>query len=147
MTSPLLRLATLLAGLSAAGCAAPCLFDVTGDVSVTSTPDANRGYAVAIDVVGAQGATLVDRLGGLDAGAWFAQRDQLLRDNPTTLTVSGWEIAPGQEIGPDPLRFACGQEALFVFASMAAPGPHRVRLDTLKDVTVTIGPETIEVTQ
>jgi type VI secretion system protein len=139
------RAAMLGAGLAASGCAAPCLFDETGSVTVTVAPGGNRDSATAVDLVAAADETLADRLAGLDAAQYFAGRAQLQRDNPTTLTVAGWEIAPGQTVGPEEVRFPCGPAAMFVFAGMRAPGAHRVRLDDLGDVRVTIGPDEMEV--
>jgi type VI secretion system protein len=139
----ILRAAMLAAAVS--GCAAPCLFDETGTVTVEVAPDGNRRSAVAVDVVAAAEPALADRLAGLDAAQYFAARPQLIRDNPATLQVSGWEVAPGQFVGPEPVRFECGPAGLFVFASLRAPGAHRVRLESLGDMTVRIGPDAMEV--
>lgn len=137
--------AILCAGLLASGCAAPCLFDETGTVTITVAPDGNRDSATAVDLVAAADDALADRLAGLDAAAYFAGRAQLQRDYPSTLTVSGWEIAPGQTLGPAEVRFPCGPAAMFVFAGMRSPGAHRVRLDGLGDLRVAIGPDEMEV--
>lgn len=147
MMTPTPAFAAVLAIASVlAGCAAPCLFDETGRVSIAAAPDANRNAAFAVDLVAANDAALADRLAGLDAAAWFTQRAQLQRDNPATLTVEGWELAPGQSVGPQEVRFPCGPDALFVFASLRAPGAHRVRLDGLRQVQVDIGAEEMRVT-
>lgn len=145
MTRPLAAVAAALIGLS--GCAKPCLMEQTGSVTVTAGTDANRTSATAVDVAATTEAALADRLAGLDAGTYFATREQLLRDHPTTLSVTGWEVAPGQSVGPEPLRFACRTDAVFVFASIHAPGAHRVRLDSLKGLRVDIGGEAFEVTR
>jgi type VI secretion system protein len=139
--------AALAAGLALSGCAAPCLFDEAGSVTVTAALDANRSSATAVDVVAAGDPALADRLAGLEAGAWFAQRAQFERDFPDTLSVRGWEIAPGQSIGPERVAFPCGPAGLFVFASLRAPGPHRARISSLDEVTVTIARETVEIAQ
>jgi hypothetical protein len=145
VTRPLAVVAAALIGLS--GCARPCLLDQTGSVTVTAAADANRTSATAVDVVATTEAALADRLAGLDAGSYFATREQLLRDHPATLSVAGWEVAPGQSVGPEPLRFACRTDAVFVFASIGAPGAHRVRLDSLKGLHVEIGAEALVVSR
>ncbi len=145
MSRRLALVAVILLGLSA--CAKPCLLDRTGSMTVNAAADANRSSATAIDLAATTEAALADRLAGLDAGTYFATREQLLRDHPATLTVTGWEVAPGQTVGPEPLRFACRTEAVFLFASIRAPGAHRVRLDSLKGLRVDIGREAIEVTR
>jgi type VI secretion system protein len=142
---PLALVAVILLGLS--GCARPCLLDQTGSMTVTAAADANQTSATAVDVTATTETALADRLAGLDASTYFATREQLLRDHPATLTVTGWEVAPGQSVGPEPLRFACRTDAVFVFASIRAPGAHRVRLDSLKGLRVDIGREAIEVTR
>lgn len=130
-----------------AACARPCLLDRTGTLTLEAAADANRSSATAVDLAATTDAALADRLGGLDAGSYFASRDQLLRDHPSTLTVTGWEVAPGQSVGPEKLRFACRAEAVFLFASMGSPGAHRVRLESLKGLRVGIGAEAIEVSR
>jgi type VI secretion system protein len=142
---PLALVAVILLGFS--GCARPCLLDQTGSMTVTAAADANQTSATAVDVTATTETALADRLAGLDASTYFATREQLLRDHPATLTVTGWEVAPGQSVGPEPLRFACRTDAVFVFASIRAPGAHRVRLDSLKGLRVDIGREAIEVTR
>ncbi len=137
--------ALLVAALSLGACARPCLFDETGRVDVVAAADANRASATAVDIVAAKDQALAERLAGLDAGAYFAQREQLRRDNPATLEVSGWEIAPGQSIGPEDVRFQCGPAAIYVFASLRAPGAHRVRLDGLRRLTVRVEAEDLVV--
>jgi hypothetical protein len=141
----LVLLAVALLGLSA--CARPCLLDRTGTLTLAATADANRTSATAVDLATTTDPALADRLAGLGAGTYFTTREQLLRDHPGILTITGWEVAPGQSMGPEPLRFACRTEAVFVFASIRAPGEHRVRLDRLKGLRVGIGPEAIEVSQ
>lgn len=130
------RPALMAAALALGACARPCLFDETGRVCVEAAPDANRPSATAVDVLAAQDGALADRLAGLIAGAWFAQREQLRRDYPATLGVAGWEIAPGQSIGSEAVRFRCGPAGIFVFASLRAPGAHRVRLRDLDRMPV-----------
>ncbi len=135
----------LLAVALASGCSLYCGVDGGGRVSVTADADANRGSATAIDLVAAEDEALVDKLAGIDAAAWFAGRSQLRRDNPDSLSVTGWEIAPGQTIEPEKVSFPCGTEGVFLFASLLAPGSHRVRLPGLDDLTVTVHADTVEV--
>lgn len=145
MRRRLAQVAAILLALS--GCARPCLMDRTGTMSVAAAADANQNSATAVDVAATTDTTLADRLAGLDASSYFATREQLMRDHPATLTITGWEVAPGQSVGPEPLRFACRTEAVFVFASIGTPGAHRVRLESLKGLRVEIGREAIEVTR
>ena len=139
-----LAVAALLA-LSA--CARPCLLDQTGTLTLTAAADANRHSATAVDLAATSDTNLADRLAGLDAGTFFATREQLRRDHPQSLAITGWEVAPGQSVGPEKLRFACRTEAVFVYASMGSPGAHRVRLESLKNLHIGIGAEAIEVSR
>lgn len=135
----------LVLGLLLAGCAAPCVLDERGRIEVVAAPDANRGSAVAVDLVAANDRALADQLAGLDATQWFVRRAQLERDNPGTLTVTGWELAPGQRVGPEEVRFPCGPRGIFAFASLRAPGEHRVRLRRLSRLTIEVGPDAMVV--
>ncbi len=135
----------LLVVASASGCSVYCGVDGSGRVSVTADTEANRGSATAIDLVAVEDEALVDKLAGIDAAAWFAGRGQFERDNPDSLSVTGWEIAPGQSIEPQKVSFPCGTEGLFLFASLSAPGSHRVRLPALDDLAVTVHAESVEV--
>lgn len=137
----------LAAAVALSGCATICGVDAKGTVAIVAAPDANAFSATAVDVVTARDAQVAARLAELEAGAWFAQRAQLRRDNPTQLDVVGWEIAPGQSIGPERVSFACGAEAIYVFASYTTPGPHRAQLPDLDGVVITLGAAGFEVTQ
>ncbi|SDZ90434.1 hypothetical protein [Rubrimonas cliftonensis] len=134
------------AGLLSA-CATVCGVDASGAVEIVAAPDANGASATAVDVVVARDERAADALAALPASTYFSTRDQILRDNPDGVDVTGWEIAPGQSVGPDSVSFPCGVEAVFVFASYAGPGAHRAQLPDLDGVRVTLGPRDFDVAQ
>lgn len=144
----LLRLArgVAAAGL-VSGCATICGVDASGTFEIVADVDANGGSATAVDVVVARDEQIAVTLAALPAATYFATRDQILRDNPKGMDVTGWEIAPGQSIGPESIGFPCGAEAVFVFVSYSAPGAHRAQLPDLNGVRVTLAARDFQVTQ
>lgn len=141
----------VLSGLSLyfalSGCAAICGLDVRGSVEIIADPSANDRSAIAVDVVAVRGEALAERLATLSASHYFLAREQIERDASGRIGVSGWEIAPGQTVGPQSVSFECGVDAVFVFASYRTPGVHRMRLTDLDDVRIVLGPEGFEVNQ
>lgn len=134
------------AGLVSA-CSTVCGIDARGTVAIVADADANGVSATAVDVVVARDERAAATLAGLSASAYFATRDQILRDNPKGVDVTGWEIAPGQSVGPDSVSFPCGVDAVFVYASYAAPGQHRAQLPDLNGVRVSLGASDFSVAQ
>lgn len=136
----------VLAAALASGCATVCGVDASGTVAIFADADANGASATAVDVVVARDEKVADMLAAQPASSWFATRDQIMRDNPG-MDVTGWEIAPGQSVGPDRISFPCGVEAVFVYASYASQGAHRAQLNDLNGVKVTLGARDFQVTQ
>ncbi len=144
----LFRLAAAAAGAGMlSACATVCGVDASGVVQIVADPDANGASATAVDVVVARDERAAETLATLPASTYFATRDQILRDNPEGVDVTGWEIAPGQSVGPDSVSFPCGVEAVFVFASYAGPGAHRAQLPDLNGVSLTLGARDFVVAQ
>jgi type VI secretion system protein len=145
------RLLRPIRGIAAAGlvsaCSTVCGIDARGTVEIVAAADANGASATAVDVVVARDETVAATLAGLSASTYFATRDQILRDNPKAMDVTGWEIAPGQSVGPDSVGFPCGVDAIFVYASYAAPGQHRAQLPDLNGVKVSLGASDFSVAQ
>lgn len=116
---------------------------VLDTVSVTVAPTANDTTPVAIDLLAVRDKALVEKLGALTAADWFGQREQTLRDHPTTLGVTSWELVPGQT-----LRTELPQQepawAILVFANYANPGPHRLRVPDTRTLTLTAGDKDVE---
>ncbi len=118
----------------------------TRALDLTITPDANQDNAIAVDLVLVFDIALVDQVGGIDAATWFMTRDQILLANPTGFEVQSFELIPGQPRVPVEVGDR-GEDAVgaFLFASYMSPGPHRARIDTLRDVVVELGRETFTV--
>ncbi|MBP2290302.1 hypothetical protein [Azospirillum rugosum] len=142
-TSPRLRIAaTLSLALLATACAdkPSARLDT---VSVTVAPAANDTTPVAIDMVAVRDKALVEKLAALTAADWFGQREQTLRDHPTTVGVTSWELVPGQKLHTE----LPNQEpawAILVFANYATPGPHRLRVPDTRTLTLTAGDKDVE---
>lgn len=137
----------LALGFACSGCAAICGLDARGSVEIVADPFANDRSAIAVDVVAVRGEAMAAKLAELSAGQYFVAREQIRRDSSGRIAISGWEIAPGQSVGPESVSFECGVDAVFVFASYRTPGVHRMRLPDLDDVRILLGPVGFEVTQ
>ncbi len=140
-------LSGLSLGFALSGCAAICGIDARGSVEIIADPAANDRSAIAVDVVAVRGEALAEKLAELSASQYFLAREQIERDASGRIGVSGWEIAPGQTVGPESVSFECGVDAVFVFASYRTPGVHRMRLPDLDDVRIVLGPQGFEVNQ
>lgn len=107
---------------------------------------ANRDFPVAVDLVHVLDVAAIERIGALSATEWFQQRAQVVRDYPTGLVVTSYELVPGQvvpmvELG-DPEDDA---HASFVFAGYFTPGVHRARIDRIEHARVELGRESFTV--
>lgn len=132
----------LALALLAAGCAEKPRAALDS-VSFTVAPAANDTTPVAIDLVSVRDKALVDKLGALTAAEWFGQREQSMRDHPTTLGVTSWELVPGQTLKAD-LPPGEPAWAILVFANYATPGPHRLRVPDTRTLTLTAGDKDVE---
>ena len=112
-------------------------------VSVTVAPTANDTTPIAIDLIAVRDKALVDKLGALTAAEWFAQREQALRDHPTALGLTSWELVPGQTMRVERPQ-AEPAWAILVFANYASPGPHRLRVPDTRTLTLTAGEKDVE---
>ncbi|KTT26719.1 hypothetical protein SB14R_02680 [Pseudomonas oryzihabitans] len=105
------------------------------DVTIEVERNANGNSPVSVDFVATPDATLAQSLKGLTASQWFAQREQLQRDNPGRLDVWSLEVVPEQfAVFRDiPLRGVKAQD-VFVYANYSAPGAHRLLVTTEKSI-------------
>ncbi len=107
----------------------------TRTINVQVSPKANHDAAVALDIVYVFNKQLLTQLQALGAKDWFRQRDEIRALYPTEVTVSSYELVPGQR-GPvehvsDKNTDAIG---VFAFANYLDEGAHRARLDRFEHV-------------
>lgn len=111
-------------------------------VEVDVVPGANRNTAVAMDFVIVYESALLDNILKLSASSYFAQKEQLMRDNPQNLQIMGWEVVPGQVVPPRDVTFAQPIPLGGVFfANYLSPGDHRIRIGPQTVVKVVLGAE------
>lgn len=125
----------VLAGCGVVGGNQP-VFQLT-EVVLEATPDANRDFATAVDLVIVYDPAAAQRLQSVPASDWFAQRAQIERDFPDGIAITRWEVVPSTVIGPWEvpdrlLENEAGDAATtaFVFADYLSPGEHRARLES-----------------
>lgn len=106
---------------------------------------ANQDSPIPVDLVLVGHPDLVDRIIGLTAVEWFAQRSQFRRDHPAELTIYSWELVPGQTVPRQPVSRPDSLWAAVVFANYSQPGPHRLRVDTHGDPTLRLGEEDVTI--
>ncbi len=143
LIAPRLRTALALTlALATAACAdkPTAMLDT---VSFTVAPTANDTTPVAIDMVAIRDQVLVEKLSALTAAEWFGQREQMMRDYPSTLGLRSWELVPGQTMKAD-LPWQEPAWAILVFANYATPGPHRLRVPATRTLTLTAGEKDVE---
>lgn len=112
-------------------------------IELTVSQRANRDAPIAVDMVMVRKEELVDTILGLTAADWFAQRSQFRRDYPRDVEVISWEVVPGQTLIRRPIDGGKDLWAAVVFANYLDPGPHRLRVDGVEDVTIRLGEETL----
>ena len=101
---------------------------------------ANEDNAIAVDLVMVFDTALVAQIAELTAATWFKTRDQVRLANPTGFEVRSFEVIPGQPNTRVKISGRSGDAiAAFLFASYAAPGPHRARIDGMPAVLVRLG--------
>lgn len=138
----LLRAAVLALPLLAGACSEtpPLRLDA---VSFKVSPTANDTAPVAVDVVTVRDKKLVETLGTMNAIDWFAHREQIQRDNPTTVQVFSWELVPGQVLSQKLPKMERAW-AVLVFADYASPGAHRLRATEADVLTLLVGDKDVE---
>lgn len=112
---------------------------------MSAAANANDGSAIAVDIVSLESDSLVETVMGMSANDWFAGRDQFVADNRGRANVWSYELVPGQSIAP--VHFSRSErwdaKAIVVFAHYLNPGDHRLRVDTVSDPQVVLGPRTL----
>lgn len=107
---------------------------------------ANQDSPVRVDVVVINDKPLAQAVGKLSAADWFAQRGQLVLDNPRLLEVTSLEPVPGQALPWRRVRPRGKAFAAFVFADYAAEGDHRVRVDPYRWISIRLDGDSMAVT-
>jgi type VI secretion system protein len=109
----------------------------TRTIDVQVSPKANHNAAVAVDLVYVFNPQLLTQLQTLGAKDWFRQRDELRALYPTEVSVSSYELVPGQR-GPIEKVSSKNTDAigLFAFANYQDDGAHRARLDRFEHAQV-----------
>lgn len=137
----------LFAAVVLSGCGSVCLTTPDIEVGIVADADANRFTAIAIDIVATENDRTAARLNEMTAANYFQQRDQIIRDNPETLTVRSWELVPGQAVEPDDVNYGCDVKGIYIFASYVTPGIHRLRITPGEDITINLLADEFEVVQ
>jgi type VI secretion system protein len=116
-------------------------------VEVRATNDMNQGNPVAVDLVVVYDEALLQKLLGLSAKDWFAQREQFKQDFPDLVDIRAWEWVPGQRVPMQrvPL-WARRSKGGILFANYSLPGTHRARVDLRKPVRLTLDETTFSMT-
>ena len=102
-------------------------------VTLSIAAGANRDYPIAIDVVLVSDEALAQRLLGMSARDWFSARSGLRKTYPDVLSVDSLELAPGESLTVPGKRWSGRRvAAAVVFADYLVPGPHLVRIESLR---------------
>jgi len=102
-------------------------------VTLSIAAGANRDYPIAIDVVLVSDEALAQRLLGMSARDWFNARNGLRKTYPDVLSVDSLELAPGESLILPGKRWSGRRvAAAIVFADYLVPGPHLVRIESLR---------------
>ena len=125
--------------LQLTGCALPAFLSFKGtklnwsEVTLSAAPGANQNSPVAVDVVLVFEDDMLERLADLPANKWFGARADLRKTFPKSLSYRTWELVPGQNIQVPGEIFGSPRVAgVLIYADCAAPGAHRLRVETLK---------------
>lgn len=108
---------------------------------LAAAPHANQDSPVRVDVVVVRDPALAETVAKLTAAGWFAQRGQLVLDNPRMLEITSLEPVPGQALPWSRVQAGKKAHAAFVFADYAAEGDHRVRVDPYRWITIRLEEE------
>lgn len=136
-------LAVLVAASACSGGPAPLRMLLEFSVA----PKTNQNSPVAVSLVAIQDPKLVEKVEGMTAKQWFAQRSQLRRDFPgdEAFTEWEWEYVPDQTPPPVVIEVDGRAIAAFLFANYSAPGDHRFRIGPFKRLRIDIGVEDVTI--
>ena len=129
-----LKYAALIAIVLLAG----CRYQVkTRSFGVQAVPGANDNTPVEVEFVSVRNDELLATLLAMTSQDWFAKREQLKSDYPKELRSVSWEFVPGQRVAARDVGLRRhGAKALIIFANYSSPGPHRLRADPFKRITL-----------
>jgi type VI secretion system protein len=113
--------------------------------ALRSGAEANDDSPVAVDVVVVTDRALVEAVGKLRAGEWFARRAQLQLDHPRGLHVTSLEPVPGQRLPWRRVRWRGRAAAAFVFAGYPTPRDHRVRVDPFPWIVIQLTADSVAI--
>lgn len=123
----------------------PGLFGGNLVLRVAVAEDLNRDSPVAVDLVVVYDEKTLQTLGEMSAAAWFAGKEQFLKDpSKDKVQIYHWEWVPGQAVPEKVLPYRRGAAGGLVFADYFAPGEHRATFDPFKPFLLRLG--TSEVT-
>lgn len=115
-------------------------------IQLVADSDANGRRPVPVDVVRVGNTALAEQLAKVPSQDWFANRAQILRDNPGSAGIVSWEVVPGQRIGLRDLPPFDGRViAVFVFAGYTTPADHRFRVASEDAIVVHLLKDTFTV--
>lgn len=115
-------------------------------IQLLADSDSNGRRPVPVDVVRVNNLALADQLAKVPSQEWFANRAQILRDNPRSADIVSWEVVPGQRIGLREMPPFDGRVvAVFVFAGYTTPADHRFRVASDDAVVVHLLKDTFTV--
>ena len=117
----------------------------TRDFTIRTLPAANDNRPIAVAAVMVYDRTVLATVEKMTAAQWFANREQLRNDSPNGVDERDWELVPGSQLRLAPLPFPRKGLGLFVFANYSGPGEHRVRLDTWREPSITLGDRTLTI--
>jgi type VI secretion system protein len=137
-----LLLAGALVGCGAVGGAWEYFFgeEVRIDsIGITVLEKANNNSPVPVDLVFiGKREPLANEFAKITAADWFARRQQFLRDFPEDIDVRSYEVVPGQILPVEKVEKPKVRAAGFIFVNYAAPGAHRYRITTERDVKLVL---------
>ncbi|MBM3117677.1 hypothetical protein JMJ54_17725 [Jeongeupia naejangsanensis] len=111
-------------------------------------PGANDDTPIAVDFLAVDDPDLLKVLLTTSSAQWFAAREQYRRDYPQLLQVWGLEVVPGQRLVFDRVPLAgVPAQGVLVFAGYDAPGAHRLRLESEREVRIRLESRDLQMMQ
>lgn len=110
-------------------------------IEVDVARGANGDWPIPVALVAARDPKLLDKLLGMTAKQWFAEREQIRRDYPggSAFREWEWEYVPGQVVPAQLVEIEGEAIGAVLFANYRSPGEHRVRLPPRSSVGVVLG--------
>jgi type VI secretion system protein len=106
-------------------------------ISLSADKLLNNGAPVAVDLVLVFDKKPLAVLGALRASEWFNNRQDLLRQYPSHLKVTSWEIVPGQMIQPTNVSEDQGKlVAVLIFANYLGERSFRADASSMQNIRV-----------